>query len=303
MFSSLTERGASVSINALLAGANDYLAKPNDAGSMEATAERVRAELVPKIKALIAKKRAPATATPAPASGARPQPPAGIRPVRPQLAPAAAVELCAVGTSTGGPNALVTLLRGLPGELPVPVLIVQHMPPLFTRYLAERLSATTPFSVAEARDGERLAAGQVRIAPGDHHLEVVRGAEGTHLRLHQGPPENFCRPAVDVLFRSAAACYGPRVLAVVLTGMGQDGLRGATAIHEAGGQVVVQDEASSVVWGMPGAVAGAGLAQATLPLADLGPDLLRRLAAGRVRSAGSPAPAPSPAAAARRMTE
>jgi two-component system, chemotaxis family, protein-glutamate methylesterase/glutaminase len=302
MFSSLTERGASVSINALLAGANDYLAKPSDAGGLEATAERVRAELVPKIKALIAKKRGPAPATPSPSpAGPRANLPAGRPLERPRLALETRIEVCAVGTSTGGPNALVTLLNGLTRDLPVPLLIVQHMPPLFTRYLAERLSATTPFSVAEARDGARLAPGEVWIAPGDYHLEIVRGAAAQpQLRLHQGAPENFCRPAVDVLFRSAAACHGAGVLAVVLTGMGQDGLRGCSAVHEAGGQIVVQDEASSVVWGMPGAVAGAGLAQATLPLPDVAPEILRRLATGRVRAGALPAPAPSPATGARR---
>jgi two-component system chemotaxis response regulator CheB len=288
MFSSLTERGASVSINALLAGANDYVTKPSQTGSVEGTAERIRAELIPKIKALMAKRRGPA-----PADKPRAAPPAAAattaaaaaaatgRPAAAEARRPSQVDLVAIGTSTGGPNALAALLKGLPRELPVPLVIVQHMPPLFTRYLAERLTATTPLRVSEASDGAVLTPGQAWIAPGDYHLEVVPGAGAPRARLHQGPPENFCRPAVDVLFRSAAAGYGARLLALVLTGMGHDGLHGATAIQEAGGQVLVQDEATSVVWGMPGAVASAGLAQRILPLDEIAPELDRRLQHGR----------------------
>jgi two-component system, chemotaxis family, protein-glutamate methylesterase/glutaminase len=192
------------------------------------------------------------------------------------------VELIALGASTGGPNALAALLPALPADCPVPVVVVQHMPPVFTGHLAARLGALGALPVAEAVDGAALAPGQAWLAPGDHHLAVARDAAGGgRMRLHQGPPENSCRPAVDVLLRSAAESYGPGVLAVVLTGMGQDGLRGCEHVRAAGGQVVVQDEASSVVWGMPGHVARAGLADAVLPLEEIGPEVLRRARLGR----------------------
>jgi two-component system chemotaxis response regulator CheB len=191
------------------------------------------------------------------------------------------LEVVAIGTSTGGPNALAEVFGSLPAELPVPVVIVQHMPPMFTRLLADRLSAQFAVKVEEGRAGGTLRAGHAWIAPGDYHMILVR--DGVHVRLlvHQDPPENSCRPAVDVLFRSVAQTFGAGALGVVLTGMGQDGLRGSEAIHAAGGQVIVQDEASSVVWGMPGYVARAGLADKVLPLSMIGPEIVRRIRAGR----------------------
>ncbi len=191
------------------------------------------------------------------------------------------VEVIAIGASTGGPNALAALLPALGPGCPAPLVLVQHMPPVFTAHLAARLAALAGFRVTEAAHGAALAPGEAWLAPGDYHLTVARDAAGGRLGLHQGPPENSCRPSVDVLFRSAAECYGPGVLAVVLTGMGQDGLRGCELIRAAGGQVLAQDEASSVVWGMPGHVARAGLADAVLPLADIGPEVLRRARLGR----------------------
>ncbi len=186
-----------------------------------------------------------------------------------------------VGTSTGGPNALADLFSRLPADFPVPILIVQHMPPMFTRLLAERLSGESPIRVEEAATGTVVEPGRAWIAPGDHHMIVVR--EGTQHRLvvHQDPPENSCRPAADVLLRSAARAYGADALAVILTGMGQDGLRGAEAIREAGGQVIAQDEATSVIWGMPGFVARANLADKVLPLAQIADEIVRRVRDGR----------------------
>jgi two-component system chemotaxis response regulator CheB len=174
------------------------------------------------------------------------------------------------------------VISGLPVDLPVPMVVVQHMPPVFTRMFAERLNRTSPLTVVEAADGVAVRPGTVYIAPGDRHLTVARRGAEVITRLTDGPPENSCRPAVDVLFRSVAEVYGPAVMAAVLTGMGQDGRKGCVILRAGGAGVVVQDEASSVVWGMPGAVAAAGLADAVLPLADIASFLISRVNAGRV---------------------
>jgi two-component system chemotaxis response regulator CheB len=168
----------------------------------------------------------------------------------------------------------------LPGDLPVPVLVVQRMPPLFTRLLAQRLDAHCKLRVTEAAEGDLVQPGRVLIAPGGKHLIVRRQGTSVQAHLTEDPPENFCRPAVDVLFRSASSTYGDRLLAVVLTGMGRDGEKGSTAIRSAGGEVVVQDEATSVVWGMPGAVAMAGQADKVLPLARIGQEIAAMLSRG-----------------------
>jgi two-component system chemotaxis response regulator CheB len=183
----------------------------------------------------------------------------------------------AIGTSTGGPNALDEVFAGLPADLPVPVVVVQHMPPMFTRLLAERLSARHAIKVSEGRPDGVLRPGHAWLAPGDFHMSVAREGAEVRVRLNQDPPENSCRPAADVLFRSVAQAFGPGALAVVLTGMGQDGLRGCEAVRAAGGQVLAQDEATSVVWGMPGFVARAGLADRVLPLALVAPEIVRRV--------------------------
>lgn len=268
MFSTLTERGAATTLDALSLGASDYVAKPSNTGSIDAAIERVRADLVPKVKAFCA--RVAGLASPS----ARPAMPP-LRPAQPRAR--SPVDVVAIGVSTGGPNALATLLPLLPADLPVPVLIVQHMPPVFTRLLAERLATRAPFPVAEGRQGAVLQPGTAWIAPGDHHMEVRREGTAVVLTLHQGAPENSCRPAVDPLFRSVARVYGATVLAAVLTGMGHDGLRGAQAIREAGGRVLAQDEASSVVWGMPGAVTNAGLADRVLPLEQIASEIAWRV--------------------------
>ena len=206
-----------------------------------------------------------------------------LQPVLQQAAAAARpggparLELLAIGASTGGPNALTTLVKGLPATLPVPVVLVQHMPAAFVAMFAERLTAqrTVPFKVAE--EGELLRPGHGYVAPGDIHLSVATTPDGPVVRLLDTPEEQRSRPAVDVLFRSVARSHGESALALVLTGMGEDGKLGCEAIRAAGGQVVVQDEASSVVWGMPGAVAKRGLAHAVLPLEDIAPELLKRI--------------------------
>jgi two-component system chemotaxis response regulator CheB len=212
--------------------------------------------------------------TPAPVR-TRPAQPA-VR--RPRPAPTGPAQILAIGCSTGGPEALTRVLTALPVDLPVPVVVVQHMPPLFTKLFADRLDRSIAVHVVEAADGEELRPGTVYIAPGDYHLEIVRDGDKGRTRLQQGPPENFCRPAVDVLFRSVASAYGAHVAAAVLTGMGTDGRRGCESLLEAGAGIIAQDEATSVVWGMPGAVAQAGLADAVLPIDDIADALLAHIA-------------------------
>lgn len=266
IFSSLTERGAVATLDAFARGASDYVTKPANAGSGTQAQQRIQEDLVPRIKALVG--RAPARARPVP-------PPTTV-------AHTGRVDLLAIGVSTGGPNALATVLAALPADFPLPIVIVQHMPPVFTRFLANRLDTLSPLTVREGETGGVVEPGSIWVAPGDHHMVLRREGVQVRLSLNQGPQENSCRPAVDPLFRSAAELYGARVLALVLTGMGYDGLVGARAIHAAGGPIVVQDQASSVVWGMPGAVAEAGLAAAVLPLESVAADLIRRARVGRL---------------------
>ena len=190
---------------------------------------------------------------------------------------ATGIEILAIGVSTGGPNALAAIIPQLPGNLPVPIVLVQHMPPMFTKFLADRLNAQSALTVVEARGGETLQPGHVYVAPGDYHMVVERKGASLVTALNQAPPENSCRPAVDVLFRSVAENYRAGTLAVVLTGMGQDGLRGCEDIKRVGGTVFAQDEATSVVWGMPGFVVRAGLADRVLALPDVAPEIARRI--------------------------
>jgi two-component system chemotaxis response regulator CheB len=271
MFSTLTERGAASTLDALTHGASDYVTKPANVGSVQTALQRVREQLIPKIKALCPRHapepppRVRATATTVGAVS-----PGGVKKISPpRSAGPREVEVVTIGVSTGGPNALAAVMAALPADLRVPIVVVQHMPPMFTKLLADRLSAGSPLTIREAAGGETLAPGEVWIAPGDHHMAVTRTPAGVKLKLDQGPPENSCRPAVDVLFRSVAETYGPSAVAVVLTGMGQDGLIGASWIKERGGTVLAQDEPSSVVWGMPGYVVRAGLADRVLPLGEV----------------------------------
>jgi two-component system chemotaxis response regulator CheB len=311
MFSSLTDLGAAATLEALARGATDFFAKPKSQGSLDSSRQLIRSELIPAIRALAGgpSDAIPAvTATPqhsytvlpiassalsshstksAPAATNR----VGLNVASSISAPAPAassgatpphrVEIVAIGASTGGPNALADVFQSLGGALPVPIVIVQHMPPGFTRMLAERLSKVSRIPTFEASDNVELEPGKAWIAPGDFHLMVMRDGVRVRMRIHQEPPENGCRPAVDPLFRSVAKTFGAGTLAVVLTGMGQDGLRGAEAIRSVNGQVFAQDQPSSVVWGMPGFVARAGLADRVLPLSLMGPEILRRVKAGR----------------------
>ncbi len=258
MFSTLTGPGASATLEALALGANDYITKASSTGvaggcGIEQAIAALREELVPKIRQFFRAEELP------------PAPP-------PQMTVSAAISrprersVVAIGVSTGGPSALAEILPQFPAGFPAPILIVQHMPPLFTRLLAERLQRNSPLRIEEAQDGMPVEPGLVLIAPGDYHMRLRAKGLGFAVALDQGPPENSCRPAVDVLFRSVAECYGGAAVAAVLTGMGQDGLRGVQLLKARGAYILAQDEASSVVWGMPGYVARSGLADAILDL-------------------------------------
>ena len=284
MFSSMTGPSAASTLEALASGASDFVQKPTGTGGMSATRERIRGELVPKIRALCAPAGGGSLAAGLGLGsllgarsllGAPPRAMSGLIPpsvtqALPILAGAVIPGgLVAIGVSTGGPAALHALLSALPANLGAPVLIVQHMPAAFSGLLAKRLASVARVPVLEAVHGTVIAPGKVWIAPGDHHLAIARRGAELVLEISQGPPEHSCRPSVDVLFRSVAAAMGARGIAVVLTGMGQDGLDGCKQIHAAGGTVLVQDAASSVVWGMPGAVARAGLANRVVPLSEM----------------------------------
>jgi two-component system chemotaxis response regulator CheB len=361
MFSTLTAAGAAATVEALTAGASDYVTKPANVGSVAESIRSVREQLVPRIHALAGRTRGsgqaatgaarvppsfigrPGTVQPpaggagrpsAPPPSARATAPAPTRPaigrpvppapaVTPPTAPGAAarltpsagrmgsggagtaatgpttthpgppaaarapagtgrVEVIAIGCSTGGPDALARVVKMLPGGLPVPVLVVQHMPPVFTRMFAERLDRASALRVVEATADMTLEAGTIYIAPGDYHLEVARRGTVVATSLSTGPPENFCRPAVDVLFRSVNRTYGRGAIAVVLTGMGHDGRGGCAELARSGAEIVAQDEATSVVWGMPGSVVSAGLATAVLPLDEISTYVLARVNSGRV---------------------
>jgi two-component system chemotaxis response regulator CheB len=279
MFSTLTSRGASDTLDALALGASDYVTKPANVGSVGAAQQRVREDLIPKIKALC---RIDPPVQPTAIEAPKPVRPATERPApgRTEVADRTAqqVDVLAIGVSTGGPNALAALLPSLPKDLPVPVVIVQHMPPMFTKLLADRLDSQSQIHICEASGGETLTPGVVYIAPGNYHMTVERSGAHVVTALNQAPQENSCRPAVDVLFRSVARVFRDHALALVLTGMGQDGLRGAEEIRHYGGRVLAQDEATSVVWGMPGFVAQAGLAERVLPLGSIAGEIINRCA-------------------------
>lgn len=269
--STLSTPGAAVTMRALAAGAADYIAKPmasrelTHAGSANSDFRR---DLLTKIRSLgeAGRRRRRGIVSPAAVStGVKPAVPGLVlRPLR-SVRP----EVIVIGSSTGGPQALSTLILGLGRDVAQPLLIVQHMPPTFTTILAEHLARVSGRACAEAADGEPLQPGRMYVAPGDHHMLVAADGRRRLIRINREAPENFCRPAVDVLFRSTARVYGGGALAVVLTGIGADGTRGGDHIVKAGGTLVAQDEASSVVWGMPGSVARAGLCSAVLPLPAL----------------------------------
>jgi two-component system, chemotaxis family, protein-glutamate methylesterase/glutaminase len=266
MASTLTTRGADIALRALRLGAADYVPKP----SAVTGDETFRRELVEKVKGLARMRRRLA------------------QPVRDmvglRLRPASIVppRLLAVGSSTGGPQALFTLVQGLGRTLNVPVVLTQHMPATFTPILAEHITKLGGMPCAEAKDGETLSPGRIYLAPGDRHLLIGATHAGFQARVSSDPPENFCRPSVDPMLRSASAACDGRVLVAMLTGMGQDGLAGTRRVIDAGGSAVAQDEATSVVWGMPGAVAQAGLCHAVLALPRIAPKLLEMLRMARL---------------------
>lgn len=269
MFSTLTERGASATIEALSLGADDYVTKASNVGSLDRSMTALEAELIPKIKQFFTIEGEAVTVPPVAAPTSHVSKAPSGRP-----GPALHPQVLAIGISTGGPTALGQIIPQFPDNFPVPIVIVQHMPPVFTRLLAERLQATSTINVHEAAEGMKLEAGHVYIAPGDYHMRFRKNAGAVTVTLDQAPHENSCRPAVDVMFRSVQEIYGGAAIGAVLTGMGYDGLRGARELRAAGAYIIAQDEASSVVWGMPGAVAGAGIADAILPLDRVVPRIL-----------------------------
>lgn len=271
MFSAMTTKGAIATLDALNLGASDYVTKPSHLENIDNVTQYLQDTLIPKIKALSKKNVQPGASASSIFSGSAH--PTHFRITQSQ----ARVEVVAIGVSTGGPNALASLLSELPPNFPVPVLIVQHMPPMFTQLLAERLTTKCSLPVREAIAGATVCPGTVWIAPGNYHLSVKQSQSVVQLVNEQSPPRNSCRPSVDVLFESVAQVYGERALGVILTGMGQDGLRGCQQIRNYNGQILAQDEASSVVWGMPGFVVNAGLADAVLPLDQIMSEILRRI--------------------------
>lgn len=262
MLSSHTAEGASTTLEALEKGADDYAKKRTEGSTIEQCLDQLRDEIVPKIKQFFPIR--PATRAEAPR-----KPSVAAAPVRRSRAP----EVLVIGISTGGPQALNTILPKFSASFPLPILIVQHMPPTFTDLLAKRLNQLSPLEVLEAKEGMEIHKGRVLIAPGDYHLTMRRSGTTLVAHLDQNPPENCCRPAADVLFRSAAEIWGGSVLCLVMTGMGQDGLAGARTLKANGATILAQDEASSVVWGMPGEIARAGLADALLSLSQIPTEL------------------------------
>lgn len=310
MFSTLTTRGGEATLEALTLGANDYVTKPSQQGNADQAFAAVERELLPRLRTLVehhwarvgrpahasapatvpapcketpvASVRATATRSTASAAPLRPTPviapdsvprPTGRRRESP-------IDVIAIGVSTGGPSALHQIFAALPADLGVPIVLVQHMPPLFTGLLAQRLDAISAWEVLEAKQDDELRPGRALLAPGDFHLGVKRERGVVRAQLSQSAPVNSCRPAVDVLFRSVAQVYGGRVLAVVLTGMGRDGLEGSRELVQGGAHCIVQDAESSVVWGMPGYVAKEGLADAVVPLTKIVEQISKCVRAG-----------------------
>jgi two-component system chemotaxis response regulator CheB len=270
MFSSLTERGAAITLEALTLGADDYITKSFGVGSREVSLSRLQDEMIPKVRQFFQFPNHHETATNGQILTGRSA--ASVANIGSSIERPRVV---VIGISTGGPSALGSILPTLPATFPLPILIVQHMPPLFTRLLAERLNSSCALNVQEAANGSLVEPGKVLLAPGDFHMKVASDHGKVSVLLDQSSQQNFCRPAVDVLFRSVGEVYGGSVLGVVLTGMGQDGLRGAEVLKARGARILVQDEATSVIWGMPGAVVKAGLADNVLPLDKVVPEILR----------------------------
>lgn len=267
MVSAFTNRGAKATTTALGLGAFDFILKPNTK-SVEESIAQLRTALEPKIKACMS--RIP---TQRPGVGAAPpsrsQRLATTKPAAPpprRKGPFVRPDIVAIGISTGGPQALLKLLPKIPADFPVPIVLVQHMPPMFTKSLAEDLNQHCPLTICEAEQGQQIKPGSLYIAPGGKQMRLEKRAMGTYVQLTNDPPEHNCKPSADYLFRSVAKHYGARSLGAVLTGMGDDGTDGARLIKEAGGQIIAQDEASCVVYGMPKSVIDNGLADIVAPL-------------------------------------
>lgn len=266
MFSTLTERGAVVTVEALTSGATDYVTKPANVGNITEGINRLEEQLIPRIRACCSRSSSPVPqlpSTPKETSLPTVRDFSGITP-----------EIICIGCSTGGPNALAEIFEGQNYSLEVPIVIVQHMPPKFTGFLAERLNAKSPLSFYEGEDGMPIEPGSAYIAPGGRHMTVEKNVSGNCLRLNDLPPENSCRPAVDVLFRSVAENYGNNAAAFILTGMGYDGKNGCQHLYEKGAPITIQDMQTSVVWGIPGAVSEAGIADKVLPLGKISNELI-----------------------------
>jgi two-component system chemotaxis response regulator CheB len=270
-----TERGASATLEALAVGADDYVTKVGAGKSVEDSTASLSAELAPKIRQFFSFS---GTVEPRPAAIAAPKPEPPTLKTEPVFRAATFIpRIVVIGISTGGPTALARILPQIPSDFRLPILIVQHMPALFTKLLCERLQERTRIPVREALDGELVQAGSILVAPGDYHMrvELPTGERQPRIVLDQGPPENSCRPAVDVLFESIAKLYGGATIAAILTGMGHDGLRGAKLLRNAGATILAQDEETSAVWGMPRAIAEAKIADAVLPLEEIVPRILK----------------------------
>jgi two-component system, chemotaxis family, protein-glutamate methylesterase/glutaminase len=272
MISTADERGASRTLEALAAGAADHITRPPDMTNARRTVEAVRASLIPRIKA-ICERSADADTTVSGTSPSR----AGT-----QRSPMRRLDIVAIGASTGGPNALTTLLSALPADFSRPIVVTQHMPPVFTRYLAQRLDDVSDLHVREARHGDLVEPGVVLLAPGDVHLTFERTSHGVAAVLDHSTPVQFNRPSIDVMLRSVASVYGGHALAVVLTGMGRDGVDGCAAVKSDGAVVLVQDQSTSVVWGMPGAIHAAGLADQMVPIEQMAQAIMRAVRHPRV---------------------
>lgn len=267
LFSRSSPESISGCIEALVHGATDFLMKPSDDVSLADSIQSVREQLCDKIRLLF------------PGHISMPR----VESTRPVMSHTSLLrrsqqprDVLAIGVSTGGPTALTSVLQQLPHDYHLPIVIVQHMPPVFTSLLASRIRSVTGMDIVEAEEGMEVTPGKAFLAPGNFHMRVVRNSDGVHVSLDQGPMECSCRPAVDVLFRSVAEVYGGATIATILTGMGQDGLRGVQELHRLGAHVIVQDEASSVVWGMPGAIAQANLAHEILDVHSIADAIQRQ---------------------------
>jgi len=276
IFSVLSERGATITLNALALGATDFITKPENMLDYETAKQTIRNDLISKIRSICMNRP---TEESVQVNEVREiasiNQKLNIDETRRTKCGPQAFDIICIGVSTGGPDALTQFVHQIPSGFLIPIVIVLHMPAIFTRIFAGRLQDLTNLPVREGVAGAEIQPGTLWLAPGGQHMEIEKRGERARIKIHEGPPENSCRPAVDVLFRSVARVYGARALAIIMTGMGQDGLRGCEEIRRQGGKIIAQDEKSSVVWGMPGAVVRASLADEIVPLDKMGEILSR----------------------------